>query len=107
MNERIEELESLLLDWETGTLGEVGVERVREILRDDEQARSHFARMQLISAALKLDSDAGVGVAVLPGPEDALVQANPCTWSREEHRAECFGFATWLPSRRPYCWPCS
>jgi hypothetical protein len=77
MSVKIEELDSLLLDWEAGTLDEEGVERVREILRGDLQARDHFVRMQMISAALKLDSDAGVGTATLIGQSERLVQANP------------------------------
>lgn len=50
-HDRFEELESLLLDWEDGTLDDAGVERVREILRSDKEARSHYVRLQMMNAA--------------------------------------------------------
>ncbi len=59
-NGRLEELESLLLDWEDGTLDDAGIDRVREILRTDEEARSHYVRLQMINAALELDDEAGL-----------------------------------------------
>ena len=55
-----EELESLLLDWEDGTLDEPGVRRLREILKSDDDARAHFVRLQMMNAAMKLEGDAGV-----------------------------------------------
>ncbi len=58
--DRFEELESLLLNWEDDTLDDAGVERVREILRTDEDARAHFVRLQMLNAALKTDDDAGL-----------------------------------------------
>lgn len=58
--DRFNELESLLLDWEDGTLDDTGVERVREILRTDDDARAHYVRLQMMSAALKIDHDAGL-----------------------------------------------
>jgi hypothetical protein len=59
-SDRFEELESLLLDWEDGTLDESGVERLREILKDDSEARSQFVRLQMMNAAMSLEGDAGV-----------------------------------------------
>ena len=59
MTSVVEELESLLSDWEDGTLDDVGVARVREILRTDADARSYFLQYQTISAALKLNVDIG------------------------------------------------
>jgi hypothetical protein len=58
--DRFEEFESLLLDWEDGTLDDSGVERVREILRTDADARAHYVRLQMMNAALKIDDDAGL-----------------------------------------------
>ena len=58
--DRLEELESLLADWEDGSLDDDGVERVREILRTDEDARAHYVRLQMMNAALKIDDDAGL-----------------------------------------------
>ncbi|QDT66676.1 LamG-like jellyroll fold domain-containing protein [Calycomorphotria hydatis] len=55
-----EELESLLMDWECGSLDDQGVERLREILKDSSEAREQFARFQLISAALQQESETGV-----------------------------------------------
>ena len=60
MSEIIDELESLLFDWDAGTLGDPGVERVREILRTSEEARAFYAQQQVITAALNLDVDAGL-----------------------------------------------
>jgi hypothetical protein len=53
-----EELASLLFDWEAGTLDDQGIERVRELLRTDEDARSFFVQHQVLSSALSLDADA-------------------------------------------------
>lgn len=55
-----DELESLLLDWEDGTLDERGVERVRQILRDHAGARTHYFQLQMMSAALRFDLNAGL-----------------------------------------------
>lgn len=60
--DRFEELDSLLLDWEEGTLDEVGVERLREILRTDDESRAHYVRLQMMTAAMSLDGEAGVDV---------------------------------------------
>ncbi len=59
-SERFDELESLLLDWEEGTLDEAGVERLREILRTDQDSRAHYVRLQMMTAAMSLDGQAGV-----------------------------------------------
>ncbi len=58
--DRLEELESLLLDWEDGTLDDAGIERVRELLRSDEEARAHYVRLQMMNAALELEDEAGL-----------------------------------------------
>lgn len=68
MNSQIEELESLLFDWETGTLNKYGIDRVQEILRQDESARKFFVQYQMMNAALKLEGDAGI---VQPDVENA------------------------------------
>ena len=58
MNSVHDELASLLFDWEAGTLDDLGIERVREMLRSDEDARSFFVQHQLLNSALSLDADA-------------------------------------------------
>ena len=68
MSSVIEELEGLLFDWEAGTLDAPGVERVRELLRTSEQARSFYVQQQTINAAMKLDVDAGLDSPSAPGP---------------------------------------
>lgn len=60
--DRFEELDSLLLDWEEGTLDESGVERLREILRTDDESRVHYVRLQMMTAAMSLDGEAGMDV---------------------------------------------
>ena len=64
MSSMVEELESLLFDWEAGTLDDQGVERVRKLLRSEPEAREFYLRHQLINAALKLDVEAGIESAV-------------------------------------------
>ena len=80
MSSNIEELESLLFDWESGSLGSDGVERIRAILRQDESARTFFARQQMLSAALRLESDAGLGPPPTEAPTPDAIQ--PVTKTR-------------------------
>lgn len=70
--DRLDELESLLLDWEDGTLDANGVERVRLILRTDTEAQSHFVRLQMINAALKSNDEAGLIPPVARETEDSV-----------------------------------
>lgn len=60
MSSMIDELESLLFDWDAGTLGDAGVKRVRELLRTSEQARDFYVQHQMLGAAMKLDDNAGL-----------------------------------------------
>ena len=60
MNTELDELESLLLLWEDGTLDDQGVERVRELLRSSPQAREYYLQQQMLCAALFLEADAGL-----------------------------------------------
>jgi hypothetical protein len=73
-NERREELELLLFDWEAGTLDDAGVERVRQILRSDESARTYFLQQQTLSAALKMEAESHLGVP--PSSENQQSVAN-------------------------------
>lgn len=57
---RFDELESLLFDWEDGTLDDAGIARVREILKADAAARTHYVQLQMINAALRHENDAGL-----------------------------------------------
>ena len=52
------ELESLLFDWDAGTLDDDGVLRLRELLSTSEDARAVFVRHQILNASLRLDVDA-------------------------------------------------
>lgn len=74
MNPLLEELESLLIDWETGDLDEAGIERVREILRRDEEARAYYVQQQMIGAALTLQRDAGLD---MPMPNEISAGNTP------------------------------
>lgn len=60
MRSPMEEFESLLFDWEARTLDDAGVERLREILRSNEEARAFYVQHQMLNAAMKLDVDAGL-----------------------------------------------
>lgn len=75
MKPLIEELDSLLMDWEAGTLDDVGVGRVREILKTNAEARSHFANTQVLTAALQLESGAGLSVGTTEG-ETVLLETD-------------------------------
>ncbi len=67
MNDPLAELESLLLEWETDTLDNEGVERLRDILRTNADARNSFLQHQFISACLQLDGDAGLAATFASG----------------------------------------
>ncbi|WP_240928150.1 LamG-like jellyroll fold domain-containing protein [Thalassoroseus pseudoceratinae] len=73
----IEELESLLFDWETGTLDDSGVSRIREILRSSEDARKVYLQHQMLSAALKLDVDAGLTTTNFPETTQTTPASTP------------------------------
>ena len=60
LKDNLERLESLLIDWETGTLSDKDRDEVRQILHSDPEARKFFARHQVIGVALKLEGDAGL-----------------------------------------------
>jgi len=74
MKSCIEELESLLFDWDAGTLDDAGIERVRELLRTNEEARAFYVQQQLLNAALKLDVDAGIDLASALDPANTAVE---------------------------------
>ena len=72
MSSEFEELESLLFDWEAGTLNHDGVDRIRDILNQNEAARTFFLQQQVMSAALKREGDSGLG---LPSAENSTNDA--------------------------------
>ncbi|WP_145198944.1 LamG-like jellyroll fold domain-containing protein [Thalassoglobus polymorphus] len=93
MNSKLEELESLLFDWEAGTLSDEGVERVREILRSDEDAKAFFVQQQVLTAALKLDVDAGLEPPAMESPavepstvEERIPVLNPSVSRKQLNR---------------------
>jgi hypothetical protein len=96
-DDRFEELESLLLDWEDGTLDDAGVARVREILRTNEDARAHYVRLQMINAVLKCDDDAGL---IAPTGHEPGSHAHQSV--REQHVKD--GLASVAASWRPRRW---
>ncbi|QEG22457.1 LamG-like jellyroll fold domain-containing protein [Mariniblastus fucicola] len=82
MNDSLrDELESLLFDWDAGTLGDAGIDRVREILRSDESARAAYLQHQLLNAAMgldassRLDADSGT-ISQVSEPELDLAKQN-------------------------------
>lgn len=75
MNPLLEELESLLFDWEAGTLDDAGVERVRELLRTNAEAQAFYVQQQMLNAALKLDLDAGLEPPRTPQPVEQRTAA--------------------------------
>lgn len=87
-----DELESLLLDWEEGTLDDAGLQRVREILRTDVDARAHFVRLQMMNAALKFDDQAGL----IPSAESNEIPAVPRNETRQRVQPAS---AAWRPRK--------
>lgn len=70
-----EELELLLIEWESGSLDRAGIDRVREILRSDPQARRQFLRSQGLTAALHLEQTARMGLGDLGAlPTSSVMQ---------------------------------
>ena len=71
-SDRLDELETLLLDWEDGGLDDGGLEKLRAILHSNEESRSYFVRRQMISAAMRLDAEAGIDSAdLMPSSSDS------------------------------------
>ncbi len=93
MSADINELESLWFDWESGTLDESGIERLREILKSDPSARSQFVQMQMMSAALQLDNEAGLGLPLDAGAQATSMAASPSTRLRGQLRTPSFWIA--------------
>lgn len=78
--EHLDELESLLGDWEAGTLDEAGVSRVREILRSDAEARTLYVQHQLMSTALTQEGSAGL---TLHSTSEPIVASKPTVASEQ------------------------
>lgn len=74
----VHEIETLLLEWECGSLDDAGIERLRELLKTDSAARSRFIQMQMLTAALHHEADAGTG-ASLNGAASSSDGLNPAT----------------------------
>ena len=65
-NEQFDELEALILEAEDGTLDDVGVARLQELLRGSEEARARYVQLQMLNVAMKLDGDAGLSLLEIP-----------------------------------------
>lgn len=93
MSSQIEELESLLFDWEAGTLNNEGMARIQDILSQDESARKFFLQQQIMSAALKLEGDAGlIRPAVEDSTNDTVQRVKPVRHSA----TSAFRFNYWI-----------
>lgn len=57
MNAKLQELESLLLDWETNSLDQSSQGRLREILHSSPEAREQFAKWQILSSTMKQEAE--------------------------------------------------
>ena len=58
----LEEFELLLFDWEDGTIADADLKRLRDLLRTNSAVQTHYIRLQMMHAALNLDSAAGLSV---------------------------------------------
>ena len=78
MNEnRREELETLLIEWEDGSLDDAGVARLRQLLRDDPQARERFVELQMLVAAMHLENGSGLQSVAPQDPIAATTRIKP------------------------------
>ena len=75
---RFDELDSLLFDWHEGTLDDSGVEKLRKLLRNDEQAQAYYVRLQMMDSALRADAAAGL----IAAPDTVLPSASQTGDSR-------------------------
>ena len=91
MSSLIEELESLLFDWEADSLDGDGVRRVREILRESEEARAWYVRHQQLNVAMILESESAAPNYTLPGSTAAP------GGSRASSSVSKRTLLTWLP----------
>ncbi len=82
MDGNIEMLETLLMEWEAGTLGADGLQQIREILKADESARAFYVQYQMLGAALKLDDAAGLEPREAVEPVVAASPPNPLSQTR-------------------------
>ncbi len=107
MSTEFDELESLLIDWESGSLDEQGVARIREILKPNAEARSHFVQMQMITAAMQLETDAGLAppLSEMSGSRSrqTLAELTPncqslATSATSEQTRRVFSTSFWLVS---------
>ena len=90
MKSVIAELESLLFDWDIGTLDAAGIQRIRELLRESEEARVFLVRHQTLNAALRLDVDAGLDSLVIepPGSDGSTATDLPDVASGVRHMVD-------------------
>jgi len=73
----MEELAALLFEWESGSLDDAGIQRVRAILNSDAQARAYFIQSQLLSAALSMEAESGLAPEDLADSFETYRQLEP------------------------------
>lgn len=92
-DDRLEELDRLLLEQREGSLSAEGRERLRCLLRESSEARSHFARSQMLDPILRHEQASGSettdrvpGLAAKPigrqSPEDCAEPGQARPWTR-------------------------
>jgi len=93
----MEELESLLLDWESGTLGDRGIDRVREILRESQEAREFYAQYQILNAAMRLECESGLPPVSVgkPAKQSTLQSKSRSSSAHRSFRRSFFSIGFW------------
>ena len=56
----IDEFEQLVFDWEDGQLDDVGINRLRQLLRQSSDLRQRYVQRQVFAALVQMDRDAGL-----------------------------------------------
>ncbi|MEQ9067714.1 MAG: hypothetical protein RLO18_13360, partial [Gimesia chilikensis] len=57
----VNEIDSLLLEWECGTLDDQGLARLQILLKTNPAARTRFIQMQMLTTALQQVAETGTG----------------------------------------------
>ncbi|MEW4561053.1 LamG-like jellyroll fold domain-containing protein [Bremerella sp. JC770] len=79
MNEKHSEIESLLLEWESGTLSEADLARLQMLLKEDPEARQLYVQWQMLSTAFELQSQ-GVS-STTPSNLPTMATSRSLSWA--------------------------
>ncbi|MFN3150179.1 LamG-like jellyroll fold domain-containing protein [Bremerella sp.] len=85
MNEECSEIESLLYDWEAGTISDADLARLQTLLKEDPEARKFYVQWQMLTTALDLQPHA---------PQANLADQLPARTASKHNDAQSFSWAS-------------